>query len=78
MSDKKPPQHWGTSAAAFYADCEDEQINIHVETGQTLSGVLLGVDRYDLILERDDGAKVLIPKHAVVLIEPGSAIESME
>lgn len=66
-----PPDHWGTSAAAFYADCEGETIEIHTETHEVLSGVLLGVDRYDVILKRDGGARVLIPKHAIVYIRSG-------
>lgn len=68
----KPPEHWGTSAAQFYADCEGETIDIHLETGQVLTGRLLGVDRYDIVLERSEGKRALIPKHAIVYIEPGA------
>jgi sRNA-binding regulator protein Hfq len=73
----KPPQHWGTSAAAFYADYEGKPVTIHLQTGETLSGALLGVDRYDIVLERGStqlttsDTRVLIPKHAIVYVEPG-------
>ncbi len=67
-SDKQPPRIpaiWGTSSAAFYADLEGETIVLHLITGDCLSGVLSGVDRYDLFLEQADGSEVLVAKGAI-------------
>ncbi len=75
MNDKqqsKPPEKWGTSAAAFYADCEGKTIHIHLDTGGMLTGMLLGVDRWDIVIQREDETRVLIPKHAIASIEPGT------
>lgn len=63
------PERWGTSSAAFFADMEGETINVHLRSGQALSGVLTGVDRYDIFLERSDGKVAMIPKHAIEWIE---------
>jgi len=66
---KRPLDEWGTSALQFYAYVENKQIVIHLRSGQALNGELVGVDTYDLVLERQDSNKVLIPKHAIEWIE---------
>jgi len=73
----RPPEHWGASAASFYADCEGKAITIHLESSTILTGVLLGIDRYDIILEVAGGEKILVPKHAIAYIEltPHKAVE---
>ena len=71
MSDraaKKPPRIpdiWGTSSAAFYAELEGEAIVVQLLTGACLTGLLSGVDRYDLFLEQADGREVLVAKGAI-------------
>ena len=64
----KIPQRWGTSAAAFYFDIEGETIQVHLMGGDVLTGVVLGVDTFDLVFELDTGAHVLIPKHAIAYL----------
>lgn len=61
---------WGTSAARFYARCEGEEVAIHLLTGDKLVGILIGVDKYDVFIERSDSV-FLIAKHAIAWIEPG-------
>ncbi len=69
----KIPEKWGTSAAAFFARHEAERLNIHLlSDAKVVSGILVGVDRYDIFVERDDGVVVLICKHAIQHIEPTS------
>ena len=65
----KIPQRWGTSAAAFFYDAEGETIQVHLMTGGVLTGVVLGVDTFDVVFELDNGARVLIPKHAIAYLE---------
>ncbi len=62
---KRPLEDWGTSAAQFYADVENKIIAIHLRDGQVLTGELVGVDKFDLVLEREAGKRALIPKHAI-------------
>ena len=62
-------QRWGTSAAAFYFDIEGETIQVHLMTGEVLTGMVLGLDTFDLVFQQDKGACVLIPKHAIAYIE---------
>lgn len=64
------PLKWGTSAARFYARCEGEELAAHLITGEVLMGVLLGVDKYDIVLERDS-VTILVAKHAIAWLEPG-------
>ena len=66
---KRPLDEWGTSAAQFYAHVENKTIVMRLRGGQTLTGELVGVDTYDLVLERQDGARALVPKHAIEWIE---------
>lgn len=69
---EKIPQHWGASAAKFYADQENELITVHTRGGAELRGYLIGVSQFEITLEREgDKAKVLILKHAIDWIEPG-------
>ncbi len=68
----KIPIRWGSSAAKFYADLEGETIRVHLHTGETLVGVLVGVDTYDIFLEREAGARAMVSKHAIDYVEPGS------
>ena len=69
----KPPQipvRWGTSAARFYERAEGEDITLHLITGEVLGGILVGVDTYDVFIEREKTV-LLVTKHAVTWIESG-------
>ena len=73
---KDPPNRWGTSSARFYALHEGESIRVHFENGEILTGILVGLDLFDVFIERD-GIIHLITKHAVAWIEPDPAITSI-
>jgi sRNA-binding regulator protein Hfq len=64
------PVRWGTSAARFYERAEGEEITLHLITGEVLAGILVGVDTYDVFIEREKTV-ILVTKHAVTWIEPG-------
>ena len=73
---QKVAQRWGTSAAMFYFDTEGETIRVHLMTGDVLTGVIVGLDTFDLVFEegysqkqRDTGARIMISKHAIAYIE---------
>jgi sRNA-binding regulator protein Hfq len=66
---KRPLDEWGTSAAQFYATVERKPVVIHLGGGQTLAGKLVGLDTFDLVLEREGGKRALVPKHAIDWIE---------
>ena len=65
----RPPDIWGTSSAAFYAELEGEAIDVELITGARLTGLLSGVDRYDLFLEQADGNEVLVAKGAIAYVQ---------
>jgi sRNA-binding regulator protein Hfq len=65
----RPPDIWGTSSAAFYAELEGEAIDVELITGAQLTGLLSGVDRYDLFLEQADGNEVLVAKGAIAFAQ---------
>ena len=69
---KGPPNRWGTSSARFFARLEDELIRVHFENSEVLTGVLVGLDVFDIFIERE-GITLLIAKHAVAWIEPEPA-----
>jgi sRNA-binding regulator protein Hfq len=61
----KPPERWGVSSAAFYAYHRLKPVRIALSQGGDLVGTLIGVDKFDLVLELDDRTAILVPKHAV-------------
>lgn len=65
----RPPDIWGTSSAAFYAELEGEAIEVQLITGTHLTGLLSGVDRYDLFLEQTSGHEVLVSKGAIAFVQ---------
>jgi sRNA-binding regulator protein Hfq len=67
----KIPMKWGVSAAKFYADREGEPIIVHLVDGGDLTGILAGIDQYEIFVELDnDAGVVLVPKHAIKYVEP--------
>ena len=69
MKPEEFPLKWGTSTAKFYTRCEGDRITLHLTDGTTLTGLLVGVDKYDVFIERDTQV-ILVAKHAVGWIEP--------
>ncbi len=65
----RPPDIWGTSSAAFYAELEGEAIEVQLITGSRLTGLLSGIDRYDLFLEQAGGHEVLVSKGAIAFVQ---------
>ncbi len=74
MKPEEFPLKWGTSTAKFYARCEGDRITLHLTDGTTLTGLLVGVDKYDVFIERDTQV-ILVAKHAVGWIERESPDE---
>lgn len=72
----KPPEKWGTLSAMFYAGLKGQAIAVHLQNGETLTGVLAGVDKYDLCLERPDRSTMLVTKHAIAWLEPYTAAKA--
>ena len=57
----------------LYQCVKNKQIvSIELVTGRSLKGVLKRFDRFALLLESED-TEVLVYKHAIATIEPGSA-----
>ena len=72
----KPPEKWGTLSAMFFAGLKEQAITVHLQNGETLSGTLVGVDKYDVCLERPDRSTTLVTKHAIAWIEPFAALKN--
>ncbi|HEY77282.1 MAG TPA: hypothetical protein G4O00_14090 [Thermoflexia bacterium] len=68
MGNRKPQQVWGKRSAEFYADLQGKKVRVSTVTGKVYSGVLVGVDTYDLIIRQDSGLEVLITKGSVVYV----------
>lgn len=69
MTEKtRPPQVWGKRAAAFYAELENQLVQVAVANGKIFKGTLIGVDVYDIIIEQDSGLELLIAKGNVVYV----------
>ena len=65
---ERKPEEFGVTANAYLADLLHKTVTVHLLDHTTLTGVLLGVDRYHLILELN-GKKLLVPKHAILFME---------
>jgi sRNA-binding regulator protein Hfq len=69
----KLPNKWGVSEAKWMADQENELITVHMRGGETLRGYLIGLDQFTIFVEHETTkAKLLIAKHAIDYIEPGT------
>jgi sRNA-binding regulator protein Hfq len=67
----KPPETWGVSTADFFFSLREKPIKVVTLDGKVYDGILLGVDKYDIIFKQPDGQLVLMPKHAVKYIIGG-------
>jgi len=65
----KPPERWGLSSSAFYAAHRKRQVRVVFPDNKYLVGTLIGVDKFDLVLECENQTTRLVPKHAVRWIE---------
>lgn len=69
----KIPNKWGVSEAKWMADQENELITIHLRGGEMQRGYLIGLDQFTIFIEHEASkAKLLIAKHAIDWIEPGT------
>ena len=64
----KAHQVWGKRAAEFYAELENQKVQIAVATGKIFKGTLIGVDVYDIIIQQESGLNLLIAKGNVVYV----------
>jgi sRNA-binding regulator protein Hfq len=64
----KPPAEWGISAADFFFSLREKPVKVVTLDGKVYDGILLGVDKYDIIFRQADGSLVLMPKHAIKYI----------
>lgn len=71
----KPPSTWGVSSAAFYAYHRLKPVRVVTLDNKAITGSLIGVDTFDIILEMQDKTAILIPKHSVKYITPALGAE---
>lgn len=72
-SDKKKSQQvWGRRSAEFYATLQEKAVTVQVATGQRFTGILVGVDTYELILRQAGGMELLVYKGNVVYVHPAA------
>jgi hypothetical protein len=59
-------ERWGATEETWMLGHEDEVVHV-VFRGDTesLTGRLLGTDRYTITVEHEDGHKILVYKHAI-------------
>ena len=70
----KIPGRWGMNEAKFYFDRENELVAVHMRSGETITGYVIGLDIYAIMIEREsDQAPILMHKHAIDWIEPAKA-----
>ena len=62
--EEKPPSHWALTGDEVLKRLQGKHFVLHLLDGEVMEGTLVGYDRYNLTLMRDDGL-LLIPKHAV-------------
>ncbi len=66
----KVPGRWGLSEARFFSDCENEPITLHLRSGETLHGFIIGLDQFGIGLEVTGRSNpVWVMKHAIDFIE---------
>lgn len=68
MPTKDAPKTWGISAAEFYADLRNKNVQIITTDSKLYKGTLIGVDVYDVTIKQDSGLVMLIAKHAIKTI----------
>lgn len=57
---------WGLNEARFFFDCENERVILHLHSGETLTGYVIGLDQYGIGFEVE-GAQhpAWVLKHAI-------------
>jgi hypothetical protein len=68
----KPAHVWGVSTREFLDAVQNRSVRVTTVDGKTYAATLVGVDLYDVILKQGDGALILMPKHVIKLIVPGT------
>lgn len=73
-AEDKIPGRWGMNEPKFYFDRENELVTVHIRGGDTITGYVIGLDVYAIMIEREsDQAPILMHKHAIDWIEPAKA-----
>lgn len=75
-NDKPAPKTWGVSSAEFYTELRNKSTQIITLDSKIYKGVLRGVDLYDIVLEQSNGVTILLPKHAIKLIQADTPIKN--
>ncbi len=70
---QKLSTRWGISSAEFYSALRDRPVKITAVDSKSYSGVLVGIDQYDLIFRPTNGLVVLFPKHSVKYLHADSS-----
>lgn len=69
----KASQVWGKRAADFYAELENQFVQVAVSNGKSFKGELIGVDVYDILIRQETGLELLLPKGNIVYIHRASS-----
>lgn len=64
-SPQKPSGSWGLNAAQFLSGRRDQPLRVALLDSKVLSGVLVGVDQYNVFLRQNSDMVVMIPKHTL-------------
>lgn len=71
----KTAQTWGVSAANFYTAFKEQSIKVALLNGASITGKLVGIDTYDIILSLND-TYILLPKHSILFVRPANGTHS--
>jgi sRNA-binding regulator protein Hfq len=62
----KVPGRWGLNEARYFSNCENERVIVHLRSGETLAGFVIGLDQFGIGFEVE-GAQhpAWVMKHAI-------------
>jgi hypothetical protein len=61
----RPPWNWGLDAAQFLFGRREPAIKVSLLDSKVDSGILIGVDPYNLFIRQPNERVLMVPKHAV-------------
>ncbi|MBN1580205.1 MAG: RNA chaperone Hfq [Anaerolineae bacterium] len=67
---EQPKRNWGTSQATYLARLEGTPVKVAFMDGKALTGVLSGVDTYEVFIKPSKGPEVMIAKGAIKYVHP--------
>jgi len=65
-----PYEEWGVTGIGYLRNRAKGEIVVHLLNGEIMPGKLVGMDRWNLVLDTG-GKQHLVPKHAVLYVEDG-------